>query len=327
MRRLQPEGAPAPAHRSSIVFSVLFLWLVLAGLASAPLHGSIPRDQPHDVASLALTEGTPTAERVASAFSPARLELGISEEDAAILRRVLVRQNPWSAFDPLGLSEANLEGVKAILSGVNYVCDLFAEKLDTYIADPISKKFTGLTARQLQDKVVGEVEEKVPGGQRTVDAVEILLDLRKGRLPDIKDLRRSSRKVDDIAEEVAESGGNMKTAKKTTLEQNKKVGAEHEGKVGEKVKGEQTDVKGQVTLETESGTRTKIDFAGKKAGEPKLTEAKGSETARLTPKQKKGFPEIEQTGATVRGKNGGDAFPPGTKIPPTKVDIVRPKDL
>lgn len=104
MKRAQPEGPPSPARRSSIVLSVLFLWLLLAGLASAPLHGSIPRDRPPAVVSLALIEGTPAAERVAGAFPPARLELEISEGDAGVLRRVLVRQNPWSAFDPEGLS-------------------------------------------------------------------------------------------------------------------------------------------------------------------------------------------------------------------------------
>jgi hypothetical protein len=58
-------------------------------------------------------------------------------------------------------------------------------------------------------------------------------------------------------------------------------------------------------------------------GQIGLTEAKSSQTARLTPNQAKAFPKIEQTGATVKGV-GKPGFPGGTQIPPTKVDIVRP---
>jgi len=64
----------------------------------------------------------------------------------------------------------------------------------------------------------------------------------------------------------------------------------------------------------------------KKTGEVKLTEAKSSETAPLTKNQKLAFPEIERSGATVVGK-GKPPFTGGTKIKPTKVDVVRPKDL
>ena len=89
---------------SSALLSILFGWLFLAGLVSPSLHGSIPRDRHPTVELPTLIEGPPAAERVASAFPPARLELGLSEGDAAILHRVLVRQNPWSKFDPEGLS-------------------------------------------------------------------------------------------------------------------------------------------------------------------------------------------------------------------------------
>lgn len=43
----------------------------------------------------------------------------------------------------------------------------------------------------------------------------------------------------------------------------------------------------------------------------------------LTPNQKVGFPELEQGGATIIGK-GRPGFEKGTRIPPTKVNIVRP---
>jgi hypothetical protein len=60
-----------------------------------------------------------------------------------------------------------------------------------------------------------------------------------------------------------------------------------------------------------------------RTGEPLCIECKSSETARLTPYQKKGFPEIEEGGATVVGAGKPD-FPGGTVIPPTRVRVVRP---
>ena len=53
------------------------------------------------------------------------------------------------------------------------------------------------------------------------------------------------------------------------------------------------------------------------------TECKASATAPLTRNQAAGFPGIRTSGAEVVGK-GKPGFEGGTKIPPTKVDIIRP---
>jgi len=55
-------------------------------------------------------------------------------------------------------------------------------------------------------------------------------------------------------------------------------------------------------------------------------ECKSSPVAPFTPNQKVGFPELEQGGATIIGK-GRPGFEKGTRIPPTKVNIVRPETL
>jgi hypothetical protein len=61
-------------------------------------------------------------------------------------------------------------------------------------------------------------------------------------------------------------------------------------------------------------------------GDIVLTDAKSSETAGLTKNQKPGYPAIEKNGGTVVGNNGArQGYPAGTKIPPTKVNIVRPQ--
>lgn len=81
----------------------------------------------------------------------------------------------------------------------------------------------------------------------------------------------------------------------------------------------------QLTVKTQDGVRTRLDVAGKipATGQPKLTEAKASDSAPLTKNQRKAFPEIAKTGATVVGK-GKPGWPGGTKIPPTTVEIKRP---
>ena len=86
-----------------------------------------------------------------------------------------------------------------------------------------------------------------------------------------------------------------------------------------------TNVIQNVTLETQSGVRTVMDVVSKDAsGNTALQEAKSSATAPLTRNQAAAHPEIGQTGATVVGK-GKPGFPGGTNIPPTNVQVVRPK--
>ena len=86
----------------------------------------------------------------------------------------------------------------------------------------------------------------------------------------------------------------------------------------------QSGVVQQVTVKTQSGTRTRIDLMGRDAnGNIVCTECKASATAPLTKNQKIAFPEIQQSGGVVVGK-GKPGFPGGTQIPPTTVDIVRP---
>ena len=81
----------------------------------------------------------------------------------------------------------------------------------------------------------------------------------------------------------------------------------------------------QVTVETSSGTRLRLDFMTRDpgTGEVRCIECKASPTARLSPKQKAGFPDMEKAGGTVKGNAGEPHFPAGTKFPPVKVDIYR----
>ncbi|HEU4495725.1 MAG TPA: hypothetical protein VFR70_01615, partial [Flavobacterium sp.] len=117
--------------------------------------------------------------------------------------------------------------------------------------------------------------------------------------------------------------GNNKKAE--TLAKNQEKGKKFEDKVGKDLeKAGNKNIQGQVTIKPNGGKgNVKMDKVSTKDGKIVLTEAKSSKTAPLTKNQKEGFPLIERNGGTVRGK-GKPGYPGGTKIPPTKVNIVRP---
>ena len=117
----------------------------------------------------------------------------------------------------------------------------------------------------------------------------------------------------------------QKVNKSTRVLENAKKGAEFERKVGAKLGKNKAS---QVTIEVKDGTKTRMDFVSVEDGNIKLTEAKSSTTAPLTPNQKTAHPQIEQYGGTIKGNNGSNiGLPSGTEIPPTKVDVVRPNNL
>lgn len=125
---------------------------------------------------------------------------------------------------------------------------------------------------------------------------------------------------------LADGASDARNAKRaTTLVENKATGKAFEKKVGGTIDGPKAQ---QVTIETADGTRVKMDFVDTNGANINLTEAKGSATAQLTKNQKPGFPQIQQSGGTVRGKKGeAIGLPAGTKIPPTKVNVVRADNL
>ena len=110
----------------------------------------------------------------------------------------------------------------------------------------------------------------------------------------------------------------------TQLEKNKAAGAAYEDKVYEGFAEEMEESAQQITVKTQSGTRTRRDMIGRNAdGEISCVECKASPSAPLTKNQRLGYPEVEESGAIIVGK-GKPGFPGGTAIPPTRVDISRP---
>lgn len=105
---------------------------------------------------------------------------------------------------------------------------------------------------------------------------------------------------------------------------NRAAGAAFEQAVGADLEQSGLTVGQQVTVQTESGVTTRLDFLTQDplTGEIGCVECKASPTAPLTPNQTAAFPEIEQSGGTIRGA-GKPGFPGGTQIPPTSVQIIR----
>ena len=111
----------------------------------------------------------------------------------------------------------------------------------------------------------------------------------------------------------------------TQLEKNKAAGAAFEDKSYPPFAEEMDESAQQVTLKTKSGTRTRLDMIGRDSdGVFECVECKASDTAPLTRNQKITHPEIEESGGVIVGK-GKPGFPGGTVIPPTRVQILRPK--
>lgn len=114
-------------------------------------------------------------------------------------------------------------------------------------------------------------------------------------------------------------------SKKERLKLNKIKGDAFEKTILKELEKTQSGIVSQVTVKTQSGTKTRIDLLGfDDNGVIKCTECKASASAPLTKNQKKAFPEMELSGGVVVGK-GKDGFEGGTVIPPTKIDIIRPK--
>ncbi len=120
------------------------------------------------------------------------------------------------------------------------------------------------------------------------------------------------------------AASNGRLTKAEQLAVNRAKGAAAEQRVGEQL--QQTDLKfaRQVTLETRSGARARLDYVtmDPKTGELGCIECKGSATAPLSEAQRLVFFELEHSGGKVVGA-GKPRFPGGMQFPPTKVKIIR----
>jgi hypothetical protein len=108
------------------------------------------------------------------------------------------------------------------------------------------------------------------------------------------------------------------------LAANAKQGKAFEALTNAKLLQTDTRVSPQVTVKTQTGARTRLDFLSEApSGAIKCTECKASATAPVRPGQAAAFQDIAKSGGIVVGK-GKPGFPGGTVLPPTTVGIIRP---
>jgi hypothetical protein len=137
----------------------------------------------------------------------------------------------------------------------------------------------------------------------------------------------------EVAEPLAQSdlspAGQLAARRRAQLEVNKAAGAAFEERTAAELsQREDIEFARQITVELPSGARARLDFVTRNrvTGEIKLIECKSSATARLTAEQKVAFREMKLHEATIVGE-GKPGFPGGMKIPPTQVEIRRPRKL
>jgi hypothetical protein len=217
---------------------------------------------------------------------------------------VYVSNNPLNRVDPDGTAaETPWDALNVATGAASLVSNLLSGNVGGAALDA-----AGLVYDSVATGVPG-----LPGGAATL--------IRAARSADkVADVVKGADRVADAAkagDKVADA------ARAEQLATNKQVGAAFEEAVLVQKQTEQTGVVTQLTVKTDTGVKTRIDVAGRDAsGNVRLTEAKASQTAPLTPNQKKAHPEIEKSGATVAGK-GKPGFPGGSRIRPTRVELCR----
>jgi hypothetical protein len=121
------------------------------------------------------------------------------------------------------------------------------------------------------------------------------------------------------------AGGEAVAPRRTAAEQlaiNVEAGRQHEANVAAMLEKDY-EILPQLTVETDSGVRTRLDFVARhrQTGELRYIDAKSGPTSRLTPAQRMAYPEISMSGATVKGAGKG-FLPGGTRLPPRPVEII-----
>ncbi|HFK1450962.1 pre-toxin TG domain-containing protein [Bacillus pacificus] len=182
-------------------------------------------------------------------------------------------------------------------------------------------------ATRAVDGVDPSTNEKVGWFDRSVAGVMVVGSmLQVGKLGKIPKVAKTLDKANTAKKEMQEAEALFKAKRQKQAAINRTSGDKFEAELKSSLEdtGEYQTVVKQLTLETPSGIKTRVDLAaiGKENSKINLYEAKASLTAPLTKNQKAAFPEIEKYGAIVKGK-GKPPLVGGTEIPPSKVEVVR----
>lgn len=192
------------------------------------------------------------------------------------------------------------------------------ESLEKVTRDLVGELSGEYDVRRVIEGIDPDTGEKLSWWERTGAGVMVFA----GLTPVGKGIKvvKGAKKVSNAIDAAATLEKQRKTLKANSL-----AGKEYETKMFEVIKQQKpkSELNEQITVQTKSGVRTRIDIGGKDAnGKIDLVELKSSPTAPLTKNQKKAFPEIAESGAIVKSRNK-PPFEHLEEIPPTKINVIR----
>ncbi|HFK1432897.1 TPA: WXG100 family type VII secretion target [Bacillus cereus] len=195
------------------------------------------------------------------------------------------------------------------------------DSLEKVTRDLVGELSGEYDVRRVMEGVDPDTGEKLSWWERTGAGVMVFA----GLTPVGKGIKvvKGAKKVSNAIDAAATLEKQRKTLKANSL-----AGKEYETKMFEVIKQQKpkSELNEQITVQTKSGVRTRIDIGGKDAnGKIDLVELKSSPTAPLTKNQKKAFPEIAESGAIVKSRNK-PPFEHLEEIPPTKINVIRKEE-
>ena len=127
-------------------------------------------------------------------------------------------------------------------------------------------------------------------------------------------------------DEAEAAAARLSAKRAAQLELNKGVGRAYEKNGVKALADSGLETAEQVTIKPNSGPPVRADALTRDPSTKEIgvVDFKSSELAPLTPNQMRTYREIEDSGGTIIGR-GKPGFEGGTTIPPTRVQIIRPK--
>jgi len=333
--------------------------------AGPPADGGLPRDPLATLTPLAglvsgdsgwrLSDPQPEAPPVDPAFSQLT---GGDDPKTRLLPAQLAPPGSTSSPSPSNGQGATMPqvplpgGGQAVIGGAGRVADPRNGETQRFIHALLDSANleAGLTGRE-STLVWGSVADALNLDKIARDSLSFAQDLRddpldtlrrlgpslggfgavEGELPAIADaIRRIAvpilKRFRPTATPLANAAPRVRLSRAEQLKANKAAGAAFERARAAELGEQGLEWVPQITLQTKSGTVVRADFMTRHPSTGKIgcVDCKASQTAPHTPAQKVGYPEIARSGGTILGA-GKPGFPGGMEIPPTTVQILRPR--
>jgi hypothetical protein len=178
----------------------------------------------------------------------------------------------------------------------------------------------------LSSETAGQLT-KATAAEPWARALGAILGAAPGAWRDLPWAGSASEVAGTAAESQISTAEEFAARRRAQLKLNKAAGTAWESeKIENTLPKRKSQIQRQITFRSygSSGLPVRVDAVGRDPmiGDILLSEMKASKTARLSRNQKIVYPELEKYGGYVVGE-GKPPYIRGTKIPPTRVDIIR----